>query len=235
MAHDIDQSTGKPAIAYVGDPPWHGLGEKLPENQPIERWLKAARLDWELMRLPVQYLVDGMHRTMDREYVLARSDTYEALSIVSDDYKIVQPADVLEFYRDLMVDYGYELETAGALDHGRKVWALARTGVLASADSRGQDEIAAYVLLATSCDKNACHHSRIHQHPRGLPEHAFLRHRGDQRAQASAGESAAHSLFRRRQSEERIGIDQPGLGGIPEQNPQDVGLPDGLRTCVAVL
>jgi phage/plasmid-like protein (TIGR03299 family) len=153
MAHDIDQSTGKPAIAYVGEQPWHGLGQKLPENQPIETWLKAAKLDWELSRMPVQYLVDGRHRTMDGEFVLARSDTHEALSIVSDDYKIVQPAEVLEFYRDLMNDYGYKLETAGALDHGRKVWALARTGIRAAADGLGEDEVTAYVLLATSCDK----------------------------------------------------------------------------------
>ena len=56
MAHDIDCSTGKPAIAYVGETPWHGLGEKLPEGESIETWIKAARLDWELKRLPVHYL-----------------------------------------------------------------------------------------------------------------------------------------------------------------------------------
>jgi len=153
MSDDIDQSTGEPAIAYVGKTPWHGLGKELPVGQPIEKWLKAARLDWELTRLPVQYLVDGTHRTMEDRFVLARSDTREALSIVSGDYQIVQPGAVLEFYRDLMKDYGYTLETAGALDHGRKVWALARTGVTEAADERGDDKIAAYVLLATSCDK----------------------------------------------------------------------------------
>lgn len=153
MSHDIDQSTGKPAIAYVGEKPWHGLGEELPGGQPIEAWLQAARLDWELKRLPVQYLVDGKLRTMEEKFVLARSDTHEALSIVSDDYQIVQPREVLEFYRELMDDYGYTLETAGALDLGRKVWALARTGVTEAADKHGEDRIAAYVLLATSCDK----------------------------------------------------------------------------------
>lgn len=153
MSHEIDLSTGKPAIAYVGKKPWHGLGEVLPEGQPIETWLNAARLDWELKRLPVQYLVDGTHRTMEDRFVLARGDTHEALSIVSGDYQLVQPKEVLEFYRDLMRDYGYTLETAGALDHGRKVWTLARTGVTEAPDSRGEDMIAAYVLLATSCDK----------------------------------------------------------------------------------
>jgi phage/plasmid-like protein (TIGR03299 family) len=116
MAHEIDTSTGGPAIAYVGKTPWHGLGEKLPEGQAIEVWIKAARLEWDLKRLPVQYLVDGMLHTMDERFVIVRSDTDAALSVVSDDYRIVQPKEVLEFYRDLVSLYGYALETSGALD-----------------------------------------------------------------------------------------------------------------------
>lgn len=153
MAHEIDLSTGLPAIAYVGEKPWHGLGEKLPDGASIETWLAAARLEWELTRLPVQYLVDGKLRTMEERFVLARGDTGAGLSVVSGDYQIVQPREVIEFYRDLMTMYGYTLETAGALDGGRKVWALARTGVVGTVDDGEDDKLAAYVLLATSCDK----------------------------------------------------------------------------------
>jgi phage/plasmid-like protein (TIGR03299 family) len=153
MSHEIDLSTGLPAIAYVGERPWHELGEKLPEGQSIEVWLKAARLEWELRRLPVQYLVDGKLRTMDDRFVLVRSDTHAALSVVSGEYQIVQPKEVLEFHRDLVTHYGYQLETSGALDGGRKVWALARTGITGAADKGGKDELGAYLLLATSCDK----------------------------------------------------------------------------------
>ena len=67
--------------------------------------------------------------------------------------KLSSPKEVLEFYRDLVRSYGYALETCGALDGGRKVWALARTGITGAADNGGKDELAAYVLLATSCDK----------------------------------------------------------------------------------
>ena len=49
--------------------------------------------------------------------------------------------------------HGYTLETSGALDFGRKVWALARTGKIHTVDDAGRDELAAYVVLATSCDK----------------------------------------------------------------------------------
>ncbi|MFO1251551.1 MAG: DUF932 domain-containing protein [Inhella sp.] len=57
-----------------------------------------------------------------------RSDTKRPLSAVSDRYQVVQPREVLEFYRDLIEVSGYELETAGVLRDGRKFWALVRTG-----------------------------------------------------------------------------------------------------------
>lgn len=89
--------------------------------------------------------------------LLARSDTQAALSVVSGDYQVVQPKAVLEFYRDLVEQRGYPLETAGALAGalagGRKVWALARTGLVAGVADDAADKLGAYVLLAKSCDK----------------------------------------------------------------------------------
>ena len=153
MSHDLDESTGKPAMAYVGERPWHGLGEALPPEQDIETWVKAARLDWGIEMLPVNYQMGGRNHVMRDRFVLARSDTQAALSVVSGDYRVVQPKEVLEFYRDLVEERQYQLETAGALDGGRKVWALARTGLVAGVAGNPADELGAYVLLATSCDK----------------------------------------------------------------------------------
>ena len=82
--------------------------------------------------------------------VLYRSDTHAALSVVSQRYKVVQPQEVLEFYRDLSEVAGFELETAGVLKAGRRFWALARTGK--SACLKGNDVVHSYLLLATSCD-----------------------------------------------------------------------------------
>lgn len=45
---------------------------------------------------------------------------------------------------------GFELETAGALKGGRKLWALAKTGQ--SAALKGKDVTNGYLLLATACD-----------------------------------------------------------------------------------
>jgi phage/plasmid-like protein (TIGR03299 family) len=82
--------------------------------------------------------------------VLFRSDTNAPLSVVSQRYQVVQPREILEFYRDLTEKSGFELETAGVLKGGRKIWALARTGQ--STSLRGHDEMNGYVLLATACD-----------------------------------------------------------------------------------
>lgn len=154
MSHDIDFSTGQPAMAYLGEKPWHGFGEQLPANQSIEEWVRAARLDWEIQMSPVRYLFNDQALLMPDRVVLARSDTGAALSVVSNDYQVVQPKEVLEFYRSLVERRHYTLETAGALDGGRKVWALAKTGLVANVGNNQQDELGAYVLLATSCDKS---------------------------------------------------------------------------------
>jgi phage/plasmid-like protein (TIGR03299 family) len=96
--------------------------------------------------------IDGLAamESFPENKVLFRSDTNLPLSVVSQRYKVVQPGEILEFYRDLTEVSGFELETAGILKGGRKIWALARTGQ--SSTLKGNDVTNAYVLLATACD-----------------------------------------------------------------------------------
>ncbi len=67
---------------------------------------------------------------------------------MSSRYQVVQPAEILEFYRDLTQIGGFELETAGVLKEGRKLWALAKTGQ--SSTLKGRDKVNGYLLLATA-------------------------------------------------------------------------------------
>ena len=149
MAHQIEQ------MAYVGTTPWHGLGRQLTQKQPIEIWQCEAGMDWQIQESPVHFKADsvgnlGTIHSFAEQKVLFRSDTKAPLSVVSQRYQVVQPREVLEFYRDLTERSGYELETAGVLKGGRKLWALARTGE--STTLKGNDEVNGYLLLATSCD-----------------------------------------------------------------------------------
>ncbi len=149
MAHQIE------TMAFVGQTPWHGLGNQLTQNQPIEVWAQQAGMDWRIESSNVSYMAKnerGQNILMPYEdqRVLYRSDTHEPLSVVSQRYQEVQPMEILEFYRDLTEQSGFELETAGVLKGGRKFWALARTGQ--SAALKGKDVSNGYILLATACD-----------------------------------------------------------------------------------
>jgi phage/plasmid-like protein (TIGR03299 family) len=143
-------------MAYVGAEPWHGLGNKLAPKQPLEVWASAAGMNWRIDEAEVRYVAGNGHSPLGaihafpEQKVLYRSDTKAPLSVVSARYQVVQPSEILEFYRDLTEVGGYELETAGVLKEGRKLWALARTGQ--SATLKGKDQVNGYLLLATACD-----------------------------------------------------------------------------------
>lgn len=149
MAHQLEQ------MAYVGETPWHGLGNQLTQNQPIEIWAQQAGMDWRIESSNVSYMAQnerGQSIIMpyEEQRVLYRSDTHAPLSVVSQRYQEVQPMEILEFYRDLTEQSGFELETAGVLKGGKKFWALARTGQ--STALKGKDVSNGYILLATACD-----------------------------------------------------------------------------------
>jgi hypothetical protein len=44
MAHLVEQ------MAYVGQTPWHGLGNALAPRQSIDVWAKQAGMNWDIRR-----------------------------------------------------------------------------------------------------------------------------------------------------------------------------------------
>ncbi len=142
-------------MAYVGTEPWHGLGNRLAPKQPLETWAQAAGMNWRIEEAEVRFVASGNRNlgsihAFPEQKVLYRSDTKVPLSVVSSRYQVVQPEEILEFYRDLTEIGGFQLETAGVLKEGRKLWALARTGQ--SGSLKGKDQVNGYLLLATACD-----------------------------------------------------------------------------------
>ena len=141
-------------MAYAGEKPWHGLGNKLTTLQPIDVWKRQAGMDWMIEESEVRFITGHNHvgtiNAFPEQKVLYRSDTKAPLAVVSKRFNVVQPGEILEFYRDLTACNGFELETAGVLREGKKFWALARTGQSTTLKSR--DKVDGYLLLATACD-----------------------------------------------------------------------------------
>jgi phage/plasmid-like protein (TIGR03299 family) len=148
----IDTTTGRAAIAYAGEAPWHKLGQQLTPGASIDEWTREAGLAYTVLESPVLYRTEAASEpeTFKGRKVLHRSDTGGALAVVSDGYHVVQPAEVMDFFRKLVDIGGFQLETAGVLSHGRRVWGLAR--VNEGAEILGGDVVRPYVLLGTSYD-----------------------------------------------------------------------------------
>jgi len=153
MAHLIE------TMAYANEVPWHGLGNNINADSPIEDWQRQSGLDWTVSKRPVMFNAPDHRRgefggtpitSFKDKFVLARDTDNTPFSVVSDRYKPVQPKDVLEFFRDLIATHGMTIETAGSLKDGKRIWALAKTG-----DAHkvlGSDLVDSYLLLATSYD-----------------------------------------------------------------------------------
>lgn len=159
MSHELDMANGRANIAFTGDRKaiWHGLGQEIQEGSTIEQWIEAAGLNWEVKDADVTFSVPGeaplflpdLKVFKDRK-VLYRSDNESPLSVVSKDFKVVQPKEIVEFFRDLVEKNNMKLSTAGSLFDGRRFWALAELGK--DFEVVQGDKVSGYLLLTTAVD-----------------------------------------------------------------------------------
>ena len=157
MAHELTLKNGIAEMAFVGETPWHGLGQKLEQDASFEQWQVAAGMDWTIKSSPVYFedTDENEHRNLESfegKNVLFRSDNKKGLGLVSDRYKPVQPAEVLNFFKSLVDENGFKLHTAGTLFGGKRMWALAETGNFGEVSK--DDGVGGFLLLSTSCDKS---------------------------------------------------------------------------------
>ncbi len=159
MAHMIDVTSRSTASYASTQREWHGLGQLMGVNEPIEVWQKQAGMDYAIKRGRVRYATDVVSpnttvsdlHVIDDKIVLFRSDTGAALGVVSDSYKVVQPSAVLEFFREWADKGGVTIESAGVLFGGKRYFATAKLAEGVSVDG-GRDRIVPYALLSTSAD-----------------------------------------------------------------------------------
>ncbi len=153
MAHDLTRrANGKVEMAYVGELPWHKLGQSVTKGASIGVWRREAGLDWEAKTAVAQFHnEDGLLLPYDKFKTVYRSDTCAPIGMVSHKYEVVQPAEVLEFFRDLTESGGWHIHTAGSLRGGSKIWAMASADGLTGNVGKF-DPVHGNLLLATSMD-----------------------------------------------------------------------------------
>lgn len=152
MAHELTMNAqGMAEMAFAGQTPWHSLGQRVSEGASVEEWARQARMTWTAERSVVQYQVaaGGLLQAPEK-HVIYRSDNGMPLGVVGSNYQIVQPIDCLEFFRSMAEAGNWHIHTAGTLQGGRKLWALARNGTEGYA-AKG-DKVRGNMLFATSLD-----------------------------------------------------------------------------------
>ena len=102
--------------------PWHQQGVIIEGTASSEEAIKLAGLDWDVVPRPI---FDEFGKEIEGMKVNTRTTDNAHLGIVTDKYKIVQNKDAFAF-TDELLGQGVRYETAGSLDHGKKVWMLAR-------------------------------------------------------------------------------------------------------------
>lgn len=140
MSHELDLTKGQAALAYsaAGGIPWHSLGTSMSEGEDLETWIERSGLNFEVGFR--QLFTSYGDSTMESEfptgyYSLVRNDSPICLGVVSQKYRVVQPREVVEFFRDLITHFGFQMETAGSLKQGRVVWGL---GILPDQNVKGE-------------------------------------------------------------------------------------------------
>ena len=156
MAHELNIEGGKASMMWVGKVPWHGLGTQLTKPPTTQEAIKAAQLDWEVGLKPL-YCGDGEHfyeYPLNRKAIV-RLDKWGQpdcvpFGLVGNDYQILQNRDAFSFFDPILKTKTVELETAGALGAGERVWVMAR--LKDDIDIVKDDPIQRYILLSTGHD-----------------------------------------------------------------------------------
>ena len=130
MAHNLATDTqGNARMISLRTNPWHGLGTVI--NDPLSGldFLKAGRLDFNIITSPLVATVnDKQFIVQDRKGVFRQDvdGTTDYLGTVGNDYHVLQNSDMIGIFENLSKGGQITYETAGALFKGETVWILAR-------------------------------------------------------------------------------------------------------------
>lgn len=154
MAHEFESGF------LVRTPAWHKLGTVIGEAPSIEEGIKLAGLDWKVGTRPLwagQYsdyngapTIDAPSFIPSHKAVCRLSDN-RLLGVVGKDYHVLQNTEAFQFFQPFVDSGQVQLETAGSLRNGKKVWILA-TVPTAEADVVKGDRVKGYLLLSNSHD-----------------------------------------------------------------------------------
>lgn len=142
-------------IAWKGETPWHGLGEKVSADATGAQMLEIAGLNWTVRRrvIAMRNLAGVVTKEPLAKFrAIVRDDNDQVFQVATEDYHPLQNKEIVEFFREYCEAGHASMETVGALKGGAVVWALAKLNGGSDVTLAGNDALKGYMLLATSHD-----------------------------------------------------------------------------------
>jgi phage/plasmid-like protein (TIGR03299 family) len=152
MAHLIDNSKGFNAFVSYQAAAWHGLGKIMDTAISTEQALNEGGLNFDVIKLPnIHYLPNGSEIISEDSFFTCRTDVNKVLgSKLGKDYEVLQNIEALNVVDEILQSGTATIETAGAINEGRKVFICLKVNQDLIVGST--DKVQQYVLVATSHD-----------------------------------------------------------------------------------
>ena len=151
MAHNLNIVNGVASMAYVGETPWHTLGQHVDGNgMTAQEVITKAGLGYHVDKVPLFAAVSATCMVpVSDKYAMVRTDTNIPLGVVGERYTAVQNVDAFAFF-DAITGAGEAMyKTAGALGQGETIWLLAK---LPEDIGVPGDAVQSFLLLCNSHD-----------------------------------------------------------------------------------
>ena len=134
-------------IAWTAEPPWHGMGKKVPQDLSPHAMQTAAELDWTVTKIPLRYEFDG-RRIDSEQFALVRSSDGSMLDVIkSENWEPVQNDSAFEFFERFVQHNRMSMEVAGSLRDGKFVFVLAKMNQQFHVGAGTEDQTDGYLLF----------------------------------------------------------------------------------------
>ena len=173
MSANVESMAWNNFVKFGAGVPWHGEGVCVDDEQSlfdINLFGEKAGINWDVFKEPlitlsrakaaVKYASGEINTEVNVEadtdaFAIRRKTDGSILGVVGPKYRPLQNADALKWFEPWLDNRLLALNTAGALENGKKVWVLAQVVKETIMDVTGKDTVAKFVMLSNSHDGTA--------------------------------------------------------------------------------
>ena len=144
MGHELENAND---MVYVGETPWHGLGEKVTSIDQLPNCL-----NWHVEKRNLAIAMPDGSFTPSAFKCMVRDDTGAELGVATDQYQPHQNEQLWATFKDFCSAGNMTIETAGTLKGGRIVRILAKIDKAFTIGRDDKQEL--FALIATAHDRS---------------------------------------------------------------------------------